>query len=39
MTLRVLGHEAAFYWALTIHGMRISIISVMVFDAEARSRR
>lgn len=35
-TLRVLGHEAAFYWALTIHGMRISIISVMTFDSDAK---
>ncbi|HEY5149970.1 MAG TPA: SgcJ/EcaC family oxidoreductase [Mycobacterium sp.] len=35
-TLRVLGHEAAFYWTLTIHGMRISIISVMTFDDEAK---
>ncbi len=30
------GHEAAFYWTLTIHGMRISIISVMTFDDEAK---
>lgn len=35
-TLRVLGHEAAFYWSLSIHGMRISIISVMTFDSEAK---
>jgi len=37
-TLRVLGHEAAFYWTLTIHGMRISIISVMTFEDEAKDR-
>ena len=35
-TLRVLGHEAAFFWTLTIHGMRISIISVMSFDTDAK---
>ncbi|WP_059017153.1 SgcJ/EcaC family oxidoreductase [Mycobacterium sp. M26] len=35
-TLRVLGHEAAFYWTLAIHGMKISIISVMTFDDEAK---
>lgn len=35
-TLRVLGNEAAFYWTLTIHGMRISIISVMTFDGDAK---
>lgn len=35
-TLRALGHEAAFYWTLTIHGMAISIISVMTFDDDAR---
>lgn len=35
-TLRVLGHEAAFHWNLTIHGMRIDIISVMTFDDEAK---
>ena len=35
-TLRVLGNEAAFYWTLTIHGMAISIISVMTFDADAK---
>lgn len=35
-TLRVLGHEAAFYWSLAIHGMRISIISVMNFNSEAK---
>ena len=35
-TLRVLGNEAAFYWALSIHGMRISIISVMTFDDDAK---
>ena len=35
-TLRVLGNEAAFYWTLTIHGMRISIISVMTFDDDAK---
>jgi steroid delta-isomerase len=39
-TLRVAGHEAAFFWALTVdHGeskMRIEIISVMTFDAEGK---
>lgn len=36
VTLRVLGHEAAFYWGLIINGaMRIDIISTMSFDAEA----
>ena len=35
-TLRVLGHEAAFFWTLTIHGMKISIISVMTFDPDAQ---
>lgn len=39
-TLRVLGHEAAFYWSLTVKagesGMRISIISVMTFDGDAK---
>jgi steroid delta-isomerase len=40
ITLRVLGHEAAFHWTLTMKfgddgGMRIDIISVMTFDAEA----
>ncbi|MFN8043187.1 MAG: hypothetical protein U0S13_07565 [Mycobacterium sp.] len=35
-TLRVLGNEAAFYWALSIHGMRISIISVMTFGDDAK---
>ena len=35
-TLRVLGNEAAFYWTLAIHGMKISIISVMTFDADAK---
>ncbi|BBX86453.1 steroid Delta-isomerase [Mycolicibacterium aubagnense] len=36
-TLRVCGHEAAFYWSLTVNGaMRIDIISTMNFDAEAK---
>ncbi|MDT5014521.1 MAG: steroid Delta-isomerase [Mycobacterium sp.] len=37
-TLRALGHEVAFYWALIIdlgeNKMRIEIISVMTFDGE-----
>ena len=41
VTLRALGHEAAFYWNLTIDlgeggKMRIDIISVMTFDDEAK---
>jgi steroid Delta-isomerase len=40
MTLRALGSEAAFYWTLTVDlgngGMRIEIISVMVFDDEGK---
>ena len=32
----MLGNEAAFYWALSIHGMRISIISVMTFGDDAK---
>ncbi|AQT78957.1 steroid delta-isomerase [Mycolicibacterium litorale] len=36
VTLRALGNEAAFYWTLTIHGMAISIISVMTFDEDAK---
>jgi steroid Delta-isomerase len=36
VTLRTLGHEAAFFWALTINlgenKMRIEIISVMTFN-------
>ncbi|MGV0718817.1 nuclear transport factor 2 family protein [Mycolicibacterium sp. XJ662] len=36
VTLRALGHEAAFYWSLTIdlgeNRMRIEIISVMTFN-------
>src|SRR5262245_49794530 len=35
-TLRALGNEAAFYWYLTISGMRISIVSVMTFDGEGK---
>jgi steroid Delta-isomerase len=39
-TLRALGHEAAFFWALTIDlgesKMRIEIISVMTFDDDAK---
>ena len=37
-TLRTLGHEAAFFWALTIdlgeNKMRIEIISVMTFNGD-----
>ena len=41
VTLRALGHEAAFLWALTIDlgeggGMRIEIISVMTFDDDGK---
>ncbi|MCV7012323.1 nuclear transport factor 2 family protein [Mycolicibacterium madagascariense] len=37
ITLRALGHEVAFFWALTIGGaMRIEIISVMTFDDAAK---
>lgn len=37
VTLRALGHEAAFFWNLTVNGaMRIDIISTMSFDAEGR---
>ena len=41
VTLRALGHEAAFLWRLTVKfgesgGMRIEIISVMTFDDEAK---
>ena len=37
VTLRALGHEAAFFWTLTVDlgesgAMRIDIISVMTFD-------
>ncbi len=39
-TLRALGHEAAFYWALTIdlgdNRMRIEIISTMTFNDDGR---
>ncbi|MGJ6122658.1 nuclear transport factor 2 family protein [Mycolicibacterium sp. Y3] len=40
-TLRALGHEAAFYWRLSLDfgngvGMSIEIISVMTFDADAK---
>jgi steroid delta-isomerase len=40
-TLRALGHEAAFYWRLSLDfgngtGMSIDIISVMTFDADAK---
>lgn len=40
-TLRALGHEAAFYWRLSLDfgngtAMSIDIISVMTFDADAR---
>ena len=41
VTVRALGHEAAFYWTLTVKsgdagGLAISIISVMSFDADAK---
>ncbi len=41
VTLRALGHEAAFFWNLTVKfgdagGMRLEIISVMTFDEDAR---
>ena len=41
VTLRALGHEAAFFWTLTVDlgeggRMRIEIISVMVFDEEGK---
>jgi len=40
VTLRVLGHEAAYFWTLTMKmgdgGIRIEIISVMTFDDEAK---
>jgi steroid Delta-isomerase len=41
VTLRALGHEAAFFWRLTVKfgesgGMRMEIISVMTFDDEAK---
>jgi steroid delta-isomerase len=40
VTLRALGHEAAFFWRLTVNpgdaGMRIDIISVMTFDDDAK---
>lgn len=36
VTLRALGNEAAFYWTLSIHGMAISIISVMTFTEDAQ---
>lgn len=41
LTVRALGHEAAFYWTLTVKpgdgsGLNISIISTMTFDAEAK---
>jgi steroid Delta-isomerase len=41
ITLRALGHEAAFFWTLTIDfgdsgGMRMDIISVMTFDDEGK---
>ncbi|MCP9270695.1 nuclear transport factor 2 family protein [Mycolicibacterium arenosum] len=39
-TLRTLGHEAAFFWALTIdlgeNKMRIEIISVMTFTGDGQ---
>jgi len=41
ITLRALGHEAAYLWALTIDGgeggrMRLEILSVMAFDDEGK---
>jgi steroid Delta-isomerase len=41
VTLRALGHEAAFVWKLTLDlgeggKMRIDIVSVMTFDDEAK---
>ena len=40
VTLRALGHEAAFFWRLVMNlgdaGMRIDIISVMTFDDDAK---
>jgi steroid delta-isomerase len=40
VTLRALGNEVAFFWALTIdlgeNKMRIDIISVMTFDEEGK---
>jgi steroid delta-isomerase len=41
VTLRALGHEAAYFWGLTIDlgeggKMRIEIISVMTFDDEGK---
>ncbi len=39
-TLRALGHEAAFYWALTVelggNRVRIEIISMMTFDDDGK---
>jgi steroid Delta-isomerase len=39
-TLRALGHEAAFYWALTVdlggNRMQISIISTMTFNSDGK---
>jgi steroid delta-isomerase len=40
LTLRALGHEAAFHWTLSLdfggNGMRIDIISTMTFDDECK---
>jgi steroid Delta-isomerase len=36
VTLRALGNEVAWLWALTIATMRIEIISVMTFDDEGK---
>lgn len=40
VTLRALGNEVAFFWALTVNigeaKMRIEIISVMTFNAEGK---
>jgi steroid delta-isomerase len=40
LTLRALGHEAAFHWTLSLdfggNGMRIDIISTMTFDDDAK---
>jgi steroid delta-isomerase len=42
VTVRALGHEVAFFWALTVDlgeaKMRIEIISVMTFDDDGRIR-
>ena len=35
-TLRALGNEVAWLWTLSIHTMKIEIISVMTFDDDAK---